>query len=186
MKKNLISELKSKISSYKNLNKCYLKLKSLNYYNIIPEDYDSHSLSKGYQDILRYLYPDFEIEEQKYPINICKHFRFEEIRKLLNEDVNEERVSEKNDFKNDVISEINKNFEIEKEKFRLILIDKLFKIIKSKVSQGIFNQDGELIRTTKGFPIACDMVKAYITNAKLKNYKEEWVIMGDTISYIVV
>ena len=50
----------------------------------------------------------------------------------------------------------------------------------------IFNQDGVLIRTTKGFPIACDMVKAYITNAKSKNYKEEWVIMGDTISYIVV
>ena len=50
----------------------------------------------------------------------------------------------------------------------------------------IFNQDGVLIRTTKGFPTACDMVKSYITNTKSKNYKEEWVIMGDTISYIVV
>ena len=50
----------------------------------------------------------------------------------------------------------------------------------------IFNQDGVLIRTTNGFPTACDIVKAYITNAKSKNYKEEWIIMGDTISYIVV
>ena len=50
----------------------------------------------------------------------------------------------------------------------------------------IFNQDGVLIRTTKGFPTACDIVKGYITNARSKNYKEEWVIMGDTISYIVV
>lgn len=50
----------------------------------------------------------------------------------------------------------------------------------------IFNQDGVLIRTTKGFPTACDIVKGYITNARSKNYKEEWVVMGDTISYIVV
>ena len=50
----------------------------------------------------------------------------------------------------------------------------------------IFNQDGELIRTTKGFPIACDMVKAYITNAKSKNYKDQWIEMGKTISYVVV
>ena len=50
----------------------------------------------------------------------------------------------------------------------------------------IFNQDGVLIRTTKGFPTACDIVKGYITNARSKNYKEESVVMGDTISYIVV
>lgn len=50
----------------------------------------------------------------------------------------------------------------------------------------IFNQDGVLIRTTKGFPTACDIVKGYITNIRSKNYKEEWVVMGDTISYIVV
>ena len=50
----------------------------------------------------------------------------------------------------------------------------------------IFNQNGVLIRTTKGFPTACDIVKGYITNARSKNYKEEWVVMGDTISYIVV
>ena len=50
----------------------------------------------------------------------------------------------------------------------------------------IFNQDGVLIRTTKGFPTACDIVKGYITITRSKNYKEEWVVMGDTISYIVV
>ena len=50
----------------------------------------------------------------------------------------------------------------------------------------IFNQDGVLIRTTKGFPTACDIVKGYVTNIRSKNYKEEWVVMGDTISYIVV
>jgi len=50
----------------------------------------------------------------------------------------------------------------------------------------IFNQDGELITRTKGFPTACDMVKSYITNARSKNYKEQWVLMGKTISYIVV
>ena len=50
----------------------------------------------------------------------------------------------------------------------------------------IFNQDGVFIRTTKGFPTACDMVKAYITNAKSKNYKEQWILMGKTISFIVV
>ena len=50
----------------------------------------------------------------------------------------------------------------------------------------IFNQDGVLIRTTKGFPTACDIVKGYITNTRSKNYKEEWVVMGDTISYVVV
>ena len=50
----------------------------------------------------------------------------------------------------------------------------------------IFNQDGVLIRTTKGFPTACDLVKAYITNVKSKNYKEQWILMGKTISFIVV
>ena len=50
----------------------------------------------------------------------------------------------------------------------------------------IFNQDGVLIRTTKGFPTACDLVKAYITNARSKNYKEQWIEMGKTISYVVV
>lgn len=50
----------------------------------------------------------------------------------------------------------------------------------------IFNQDGVLIRTTKGFPTACDIVKGYITITRSKNYKEEWVVMGDTISYVVV
>ncbi len=50
----------------------------------------------------------------------------------------------------------------------------------------IFNQDGVFIRTTKGFPTACDLVKGYITNARSKNYKEQWIIMGKTISYIVV
>ena len=50
----------------------------------------------------------------------------------------------------------------------------------------IFNQDGEFIMKTKGFPTACDMVKSYITNARSKNYKEQWVVMGKTISYIVV
>ena len=50
----------------------------------------------------------------------------------------------------------------------------------------IFNQDGVLIRTTKGFPTACDIVKGYIINVRSKNYKEEWVVMGDTISYVVV
>ena len=50
----------------------------------------------------------------------------------------------------------------------------------------IFNQDGVFIRTTKGFPTACDLVKGYITNARSKNYKEQWVLMGKTISYIVV
>ena len=50
----------------------------------------------------------------------------------------------------------------------------------------IFNQDGVLIRTTKGFPTACDMVKSYITNVRSKNYKEQWILMGKTISYIVV
>ena len=37
----------------------------------------------------------------------------------------------------------------------------------------IFNQDGVFIRKTKGFPIACDLVKAYITNVKSKDYKEQ-------------
>ena len=50
----------------------------------------------------------------------------------------------------------------------------------------IFNQDGVFIRKTKGFPIACDLVKAYITNVKSKNYKEQWILMGKTISFIVV
>ena len=50
----------------------------------------------------------------------------------------------------------------------------------------IFNQDGVLIRTTKGFPTACDMVKAYITNVRSKNYKDQWIEMGKTISFIVV
>ena len=50
----------------------------------------------------------------------------------------------------------------------------------------IFNQDGVFIRTTKGFPTACDLIKGYITNARSKNYKEQWIIMGKTISYIVV
>ena len=50
----------------------------------------------------------------------------------------------------------------------------------------IFNQDGVFIKTTKGFPTACDLVKGYITNARSKNYKEQWIIMGKTISYIVV
>ena len=50
----------------------------------------------------------------------------------------------------------------------------------------IFNQDGVFIRRTKGFPIACDLVKAYITNVKSKNYKEQWILMGKTISFIVV
>ena len=39
----------------------------------------------------------------------------------------------------------------------------------------IFNQDGVFIRRTKGFPIACDLVKAYITNVKSKDYKEQWI-----------
>jgi hypothetical protein len=98
---------KSKISSYPLLN----EEKTIDYYNNIHEDYDSHSLSKGYQDILRYIYPDFEIEKQKYPINICKHFRFEEIVKLLNSD-----IDKKEDFKKHVINEINKNFEKEYSK----------------------------------------------------------------------
>ena len=34
----------------------------------------------------------------------------------------------------------------------------------------IFNQDGVLIRTTKGFPTACDIVKGYITYARSKIY----------------
>ena len=50
----------------------------------------------------------------------------------------------------------------------------------------IFNQDGVLIRTTNGFPTACDIVKAYITNVKSKDYKEQWILMGKTISFIVV
>ena len=50
----------------------------------------------------------------------------------------------------------------------------------------IFNQDGVLIRTTKGFPTACDMVKTYITNVRSKNYKDQWIEMGKTISYVVV
>ena len=50
----------------------------------------------------------------------------------------------------------------------------------------IFNQDGVLIRTTKGVPTACDLVKAYITYVKSKNYKEQWILMGKTISFIVV
>ena len=50
----------------------------------------------------------------------------------------------------------------------------------------IFNQDGVFIRRTKGFPTACDLVKAYITNVKSKNYKEQWILMGKTISFIVV
>ena len=50
----------------------------------------------------------------------------------------------------------------------------------------IFNQDGVLIRTTKGFPTACDMVKDYITNVRSKNYKDQWIEMGKTISYVVV
>ena len=50
----------------------------------------------------------------------------------------------------------------------------------------IFNQDGVFIRRTKGFPIACDLVKAYITDVKSKNYKEQWILMGKTISFIVV
>ena len=50
----------------------------------------------------------------------------------------------------------------------------------------IFNQDGVFIRRTKGFPIACDLVKAYITNVKSKDYKEQWILMGKIISYEVV
>ena len=50
----------------------------------------------------------------------------------------------------------------------------------------IFNQDGVIIRRTKGFPTACDLVKAYITNVKSKDYKEQWILMGKTISFIVV
>ena len=50
----------------------------------------------------------------------------------------------------------------------------------------IFNQDGVFIRTTKGFPTACDLVKAYITNARSKNYKEKWILMGKIISFEVV
>jgi len=50
----------------------------------------------------------------------------------------------------------------------------------------IFNQDGVFIRRTKGFPTACDLVKAYITNVKSKNYKEQWILMGKTISFIVI
>ena len=50
----------------------------------------------------------------------------------------------------------------------------------------IFNQDGVFIRRTKGFPIACDQVKAYTTNVKSKNYKQQWILMGKTISYVVV
>ena len=48
----------------------------------------------------------------------------------------------------------------------------------------IFNQDGVLIRTTKGFPTACDIVKGYITNTRSKNYKEEWVVMGLSLIHI--
>ena len=50
----------------------------------------------------------------------------------------------------------------------------------------IFNQDGVFIRKTKWFPIACDLVKAYITNVRSKNYKDQWIEMGKTISYVVV
>jgi len=50
----------------------------------------------------------------------------------------------------------------------------------------IFNQDGVFIRRTKGFPIACDLVKGYITNARSKDYKEQWILMGKIISYEVV
>ena len=50
----------------------------------------------------------------------------------------------------------------------------------------IFNQDGVFMITTKGFPTACDLVKGYITNARSKDYKEQWILMGKTISFIVV
>ena len=45
----------------------------------------------------------------------------------------------------ETIKLLDKNFEIKKSEFKSILIDKLHKIIKSKVSQGVVDQDGEIL-----------------------------------------
>ena len=47
------------------------------------------------------------------------------------------------------IKVLDKEFENQKKEFTSILIDKLHKIIKSKVSQGVYDQDGEVL-ITKG------------------------------------
>ena len=69
------------------------------------------------------------------------------------------RLKDKEDIKT-----LEKKYELDCENLRIVLVDKLFKIVKSKVCQGITDQDGEVI-IRKGEKLTQKVL------AKVKNFK---------------